>query len=270
MSDSTSDKDLGAIGQHCSLPSCNLLDFLPIKCELCGLVFCKEHYSVTAHKCEKYQEQAEAPHVSRPFESFACSLEGCSARERVQVTCEFCRRDFCMRHRLQVDHKCPQLATASDKDASTHFKHNFIFNILLNNIFVVEGVKKQAPKEFKFEMKQNVSEKNSALATKLALMKLKQTAQGPPGLPEQSKYFCFVVVVNEAASSTHSFFFSTKWPLGKCIEFVESKLNLAKSNNIRRFYLNDQMLDSSSIVDELIKNNGPLSSQGLTLHLKPT
>lgn len=125
-------------------------------------------------------------------------------------------------------------------------------------------VKKPAPKEFKFEMKQNVSEKNSALASKLALMKLKQTAQGPPGLTEQFKYFCFVV----AKSTSHPFFFSTKWPLGKCVEFVETKLGMASSGANRFFLGDDQMLDSSSIVEELMKNGGPLSSMGLTLHLK--
>lgn len=113
-------------------------------------------------------------------------------------------------------------------------------------------------------MKQNVSEKNSSLASKLALMKLKQTAQGPPGLPEQAKYFCFVVV----QGVSHSFFFSTKWPLGKCIEFVESKLNLKIGTGTHRFFLNEQLIESSGIVDELMKNGGPLSNQGVTLHLK--
>lgn len=114
----SNESDLGGIGQHCSLSTCNRLDFLPIKCDLCSRVFCKDHFSVTAHNCEKYQEKAETTHVSRPFESFACTFETCSARERVQVTCEFCGKDFCMRHRLQVDHKCPKLPNTSDKDDS--------------------------------------------------------------------------------------------------------------------------------------------------------
>lgn len=120
-------------------------------------------------------------------------------------------------------------------------------------------------------MKQNVSEKNAALASKLALMKLKQTAQGPPGLPEQSKYFCFVVLQNPSNSetSTHPFFFYTKWPLGKCIEFIDSKLNLSSKFDLKTFrlFLNDVVLESSFIVDELVKK-GTLGNQGLTLCLK--
>lgn len=113
------DKDLASIGQHCSLASCNRLDFLPVKCELCSRVFCKEHYSITSHNCEKFtsptSETSQEAQPSKPYESFPCSFEGCSIRERVQVTCEFCSKDFCMKHRLQVDHKCSKLSSSNDK-----------------------------------------------------------------------------------------------------------------------------------------------------------
>lgn len=32
--------DLMALGQHCSLPDCQQLDFLPFKCDSCNKVFC--------------------------------------------------------------------------------------------------------------------------------------------------------------------------------------------------------------------------------------
>jgi len=127
---------------------------------------------------------------------------------------------------------------------------------------------KPAQKEFKFEMKQNVSEKNTALASKLALMKLKQTAQGPPGLTEQFKYFCSIRLTEQTGPTTHPFFFSTKWPLGKCLEFVESKLNLASSQAFR-FFVDELQLDLSSTVEDLIKN-GPLSNQGIVISLRST
>jgi hypothetical protein len=92
-------------------------------------------------------------------------------------------------------------------------------------------------------------------------MKLKQTAKGPPGLNEESKYYCFVYT-----DSSNPFFFSTKWPLGKCIEFAQSKINQPMSSNVRLF-LNDKQLESSWTVEELVKN-GTFSNQGLTLYLR--
>lgn len=117
MSNSSADpsnKDLSSIGKHCSFPDCNLLDFLPVKCELCGRVFCKDHYSLTSHKCEKFvqiypDEEGESVRANKPFATYSCSYQGCSTRERVHLTCEFCAKDFCMKHRLQVDHECPKL-----------------------------------------------------------------------------------------------------------------------------------------------------------------
>ena len=112
----SNEKDLGAIGKHCSLPTCNQLDFLPVKCDLCEKTFCKDHYSISSHNCEKFTpnpSSEDAPISSKPFVSYQCSLEPCSNRERVQVTCEFCLKDFCMKHRLQVDHKCPQLTEST-------------------------------------------------------------------------------------------------------------------------------------------------------------
>lgn len=43
MSDLTKN-ELEDLGNHCSFESCNRLDFLPIKCDLCRGIFCKEHY----------------------------------------------------------------------------------------------------------------------------------------------------------------------------------------------------------------------------------
>ncbi|GAA5887444.1 hypothetical protein JCM6882_002532 [Rhodosporidiobolus microsporus] len=39
------------IGTHCTLPSCNALDFLPLVCTHCAHLFCRQHASPTAHAC---------------------------------------------------------------------------------------------------------------------------------------------------------------------------------------------------------------------------
>lgn len=38
-------------GQHCSLPNCNTLDFLPLLCKSCQATFCKDHSPIFAHNC---------------------------------------------------------------------------------------------------------------------------------------------------------------------------------------------------------------------------
>lgn len=244
--------DLDSIGKHCSLESCNRLDFLPIKCDLCGLTFCKEHSSFTGHNCPKYAEKAAKSDTAecvplKPLEIYECSFEGCKQKEMVQVVCEMCHKNHCMKHRLQMDHKCDALKSLSKTDDET--------------------ATKPKKEEFKFELKENVSEKNAPLAAKLALMKLRQTAVGPTGLPEQSKYYCFVQQDN-SQSAKKPFFFFIKWPIGKCIEFLFEKLNMNKSNLLQyKLFLNEKLVESSYTVEELIKNK-TFENPGVVLCLK--
>ena len=46
-----------AVGDQCSAQYCNLIDFLPFKCQHCEHKFCGEHYLPTSHNCEKYDER---------------------------------------------------------------------------------------------------------------------------------------------------------------------------------------------------------------------
>lgn len=50
------DQQLLSIGHQCSSKTCNLVDFLPFKCQHCSLPYCAEHYLPSSHSCEKYDE----------------------------------------------------------------------------------------------------------------------------------------------------------------------------------------------------------------------
>ena len=45
-----------AVGHQCSAQYCNLVDFLPFKCQHCEQKFCGEHYLPASHNCGKYDE----------------------------------------------------------------------------------------------------------------------------------------------------------------------------------------------------------------------
>jgi len=141
-----------------------------------------------------------------------------------------------MKHRLpEVDHKCQVFKKKQEEEQA-------------NNL-LIQTKKLQSQKEFKFEMKQNVSEKNTALAAKLLQMKLKQTAQGPPGLPEELRYYCFILYLNEKKP----FYLSLKWPVGKCVEFLFEKLKI-KATKLS-LHLDEKLVDNSLNVEEVVKNN---------------
>lgn len=129
------------LGENCTIASCKQLDWLPVKCDACQKVFCKIHYSYVQHNCpEAYRRDNQVPvcplcnkpvplrpgelpdtvvgaHIDndcqseraqsrRKVYSNRCALKGCKQKELVPVTCQKCRRNFCLKHRHEMDHQC--------------------------------------------------------------------------------------------------------------------------------------------------------------------
>lgn len=133
--------ELPHIGDHCSKSECNKLDFLPIKCDACNLLFCEDHYSYTSHNCcsayEKNNQVPVCPLCSKPIPvqkgqhpdmvvgahidtdcqsdpaksrrkvfTNKCTYKKCKNKEVIPVICNECSLNFCLRHRHPADHSC--------------------------------------------------------------------------------------------------------------------------------------------------------------------
>ncbi|XP_039700780.1 AN1-type zinc finger protein 2B isoform X1 [Pteropus medius] len=129
------------LGAHCSEPSCQRLDFLPLKCDACSGIFCADHVAYAQHHCgSAYQKDIQVPvcplcnvpvpvargeppdravgeHIDRDCRSDPaqqkrkiftnkCERSGCRQREMMKLTCECCGRNFCIKHRHPLDHDC--------------------------------------------------------------------------------------------------------------------------------------------------------------------
>ena len=129
------------LGKHCAYSGCNEFDFLPLKCNLCSGVFCKNHGSrYQDHSCRgaasidrrvpvcpvcgkpvplkpgSDPNVAVDAHISRGCidENFAkmaparlaCCVPGCRTTEVVPVCCSICGKNTCFKHRADMDHPC--------------------------------------------------------------------------------------------------------------------------------------------------------------------
>ncbi|GCC35085.1 AN1-type zinc finger protein 2A isoform X2 [Chiloscyllium punctatum] len=129
------------LGQHCSENSCKRLDFLPMQCDACSQIFCKDHINYEQHKCaSSYKKDIQVPmcplcntpvpvkrgempdirvgeHIDRECKSDPaqkkrkiftnrCSKTGCKQKEMIKVTCDQCHLNFCLKHRHPLDHEC--------------------------------------------------------------------------------------------------------------------------------------------------------------------
>jgi len=130
------DLEFESIGAHCDLSECKQHDFLPFKCSSCGGTFCLDHRTFDAHGCKKGNikdaqaifcplcnqnvpvKPGEDPnhqldeHIEKgcPPPSKArvngCSVKGCKKKELMPIKCAKCRQNYCLRHRLEMDHNC--------------------------------------------------------------------------------------------------------------------------------------------------------------------
>ncbi|KAJ8246118.1 hypothetical protein GJAV_G00263830 [Gymnothorax javanicus] len=129
------------LGDHCSEKSCKRLDFLPMKCDACEEIFCKDHITYDNHKCTSaYKKDVQVPvcplcntpipikrgempdikvgeHIDRDCRSDPaqrkrkiftnkCSKGGCKQKEMIKVTCDQCHLNYCLKHRHPLDHDC--------------------------------------------------------------------------------------------------------------------------------------------------------------------
>ncbi|XP_023008307.1 AN1-type zinc finger protein 2A isoform X3 [Maylandia zebra] len=129
------------LGEHCSEKTCKRLDFLPMRCDACQEIFCKDHITYANHKCtSSYKKDIQVPvcplcdtpipvkrgempdikvgeHIDRDCKSDPaqrkrkiftnkCSKGGCKQKEMIRVTCDQCRLNYCLKHRHPLDHDC--------------------------------------------------------------------------------------------------------------------------------------------------------------------
>ncbi|KAL4246514.1 hypothetical protein ABKN59_008643 [Abortiporus biennis] len=94
---------MDSIGAHCSLSSCNLNDFLPIRCR-CSNLFCRDHILPDSHQCPLLNQSIESLNSDSGF----AKLEKCAFDEngRVKAVCERCGGAFCALHRTRSSHSC--------------------------------------------------------------------------------------------------------------------------------------------------------------------
>ena len=97
------------IGDRCSHQDCKEFDFLQVKCDKCGQVYCKNHILLDLHDCPgRYQTTGEASPRETQMRS-RCALEGCTklslesfvadatqTEQRQPALCPDCGNSFCI------------------------------------------------------------------------------------------------------------------------------------------------------------------------------
>ncbi|NXB18058.1 ZFAN1 protein, partial [Rhagologus leucostigma] len=216
------------VGQHCGVPECRQLDFLPFVCDGCSGVFCLQHRSRDAHGCSEVniRNNSVKPDQHR---SYPCSYKDCNGKELLPVLCPYCEKHFCLKHRHQSDHECEKLDTPKPRMAATQqlVKHIIGKMITLTGIILFSDSKKSD----EAKSKKRKGAKNSETAAKVALMKLKMHACGDKSLPQTERIYFQVFLPKGNKEKSKPMFFCSKWSIGKVVDFAASLASLKNDNN---------------------------------------
>ncbi|XP_034987218.2 AN1-type zinc finger protein 2A isoform X2 [Zootoca vivipara] len=162
------------LGEHCSEKTCKQLDFLPLKCDACGEVFCKDHFAYNQHRCSSaYKKDAQVPvcplcntpipvkkgevpdavvsaHMDRDCKRDSaqrkqkiftnkCFQPGCKKREMMKLVCDQCQGNFCLKHRHPLDHACKGQARAISKAGCAALMRSLESNKMSHNHQVLQN-----------------------------------------------------------------------------------------------------------------------------------
>ena len=262
--------ELLKLGKHCDLEGCNLLDFLPVTCNYCLKIFCKEHFSYVEHNCAEWKTISQKTSNPAPtLQKFNCHFLECRRLEETEIVCPKCQQNFCMVHRLEKDHQCgykkPEYMPKTAELVSQIVKQN---QEKQTNILDVT-----APKS------KNI--KAQKTAAKVQLMKLKSTAVGQKNVSLNDRiYFKIYYPLSKAATLKGSekckgVYVSKSWSFGKVLDIisdlcgVENKNNVGCENNkkLRLFKHSSGEIvtveNYSVLLDELIKSEKILNGESL-------
>ncbi|CAL1703776.1 unnamed protein product [Somion occarium] len=232
------------IGAHCALASCNLNDFLPIKCR-CEQLYCRDHISPESHSCPAIQtagtdlnnlsvpssteklERCAASGCNKPsLEAFVSESSRADASGRKAAVCPRCKEAFCATHREASAHACKAedpAASSTSKNAAArallekHFPSISSGSTLLNS---------KANSRITSASKTPLNPKKADHMRKVQVMKMRHKAQ--PGDPrDKGKYVAMDdkihlhVSVNNS-DNEGSFWFRKTISTGKALDLLVS------------------------------------------------
>jgi len=236
--------DVEQIGAHCHNEYCHIKTFLPFTCQYCKHKFCEDHWRPEWHSCaaaakHEQERQAEAKKPNKPslyshdrqcYEPKCKTLIDTPAQPSVH--CESCRRDYCLKHRMQEDHDCanvprrpPPGQTALDAQKEKGFA-------------ALSRFKSWASKK-KEETKTNaatisIRPKPRQPAGAAAVNKLKMEAKGDTKVPQEKRVYLFVEASADTTTAkfpTGKFYYSKDWSIGRVLDAAAKALQVQNVNN---------------------------------------
>ncbi|GLA08225.1 hypothetical protein AnigIFM60653_009752 [Aspergillus niger] len=243
------DADLDAIGSHCSLPTCNQLDFLPFRCPSCKGTYCLEHRTETAHQCANARispspststsnststTQQQKPTI---YTADQCAHISCKTLINTLtdpgVRCDQCRKEYCLKHRLRESHDCRPISNNNRNGARGGSAAGGGTDTLKSMFGKLRAWGKQPTSS----TSTGGSSSRKPPSRAVQLNTLKRTAKGNNNVPAEKRIYLHVVGTSETTNKPATdpprgeFFYDERWKVGRVLDDAARRLQVENVNN---------------------------------------
>ena len=180
--------------------------------------------------------------------------------------CDHCPGNHCLYHRHQVQHSCPKLAddarTRELEEEARRARRTEALDRLRETQRDLAS-KSQTPLTAQSQAQHAplVDTKKQALARRVRIMKIRQSARGPPNILDSDKIYFEVKFVHEPKSSLSfesrhgkivNIYTTSKHTVGRMIDWSADQLDVTNKNHIEgndQLIFRKQAMDGQSHVD---------------------
>ena len=98
------------IKYYSDYPLCNQIDYLNFHCNSCGKNLCKNHYHhELSCPFSNNKKEENKKNVEFNYQIKNCDFCKGEIKNMEPIQCQFCKKLFCLKHKLESDHNCPSI-----------------------------------------------------------------------------------------------------------------------------------------------------------------
>lgn len=234
--------ELPHIGELCVI--CNRNDYLPFKCSLCGKIVCVDHRNNHGNDCSLNENKFQAT-ISDSTSTIRKKCDFCKKITlKLELSeCDHCKQSHCLYHRHQVQHNCPQLDEVKQAYRLEQEQRVEKRNEALQKLKDVTASTSKALHETNkpSTVVKHTDPKKRELARRIQLMRLKQSARGPPNVLDADKIYFEIKFLHEPTSNLSDstkggqsikIFTTRKHTVGRMVDWSSDELKLTNKNHI--------------------------------------
>ncbi|XP_076247543.1 AN1-type zinc finger protein 1-like [Calliopsis andreniformis] len=201
------------LGVKCPVEDCKRLNFEPFSCKHCHILFCIKHFDVVSHNCKNFHKTK--------LSSYLCSDESCTQTSAIEMLCVKCKKHSCLQHRY---HGCLEY---TNEERTTKLKK---WQIPKKQFAEAKAIVDQ-------EISNNLKKsKNTAMANKVRLMRIKGSAVGPKTVPMNERCYFLVYAsikaCNKNVGPSKGIYVNMNWIVEKAINSMAEMLKIPNSSDI--------------------------------------